>query len=328
MPKNQKLSDKKVLIAELTSDEAKEIFAQNQIKCDIKYKLPRKKLLEIIADYNAIIVRSETKIDQELLDKAKKLEVVGRGGSGVDNIDIDYAEKKGVVVANTPRANIISAAEHTVGMILASCRNMAWASSFIKAGNWDRKRFKGSEVYGKILGIIGLGKIGGLVAERIKAFGMKIIAYDPYIKQQRFKRYHAQPMQKLEQLLKLADIITIHTPRTQETTNMIAEKEIKMMKSGVRLVNVARGGLFNEQALFQGMKQGKIASVGIDVWEKEPQKDHDLYEFNTVLGTPHLGASTFEAQARVATQVAEQIIEVFHGNKLPKYALNKVSFKK
>ncbi|MBD3238617.1 MAG: hypothetical protein GF332_03190 [Candidatus Moranbacteria bacterium] len=314
---------KKVLVAELTSPEAFEIFKKNKVDYDVKYKTGRREMLKIIKDYNAILVRSETLIDKEFLDAAKNLQVVGRGGSGTDNIDIQYAQKKGIVVANTPRANIITAAEHTIGLMICACRNISWADSFIKSGDWDRKRFKGFEIYGKTIGIIGLGKIGGLVAKRMINFGVKLIAYDPYVSDQRFEKYKAQKKETLKDLIREADIITIHTPRTSETVNMISHKQINMMKDGVILLNVARGGLYNEKALVKGLRSSKIAAVGLDVWDKEPQSFHELYKFKNFVGTPHLGASTYEAQKRVAVQVAQQVVDVFN-KKLPKYALNKI----
>jgi len=213
-----------------------------------------------------------------------------------------------VIVANTPESNIVSAAEHTMGLLLSSARNIAWASSFIKSGQWDRKRFQGSELYGKTLGIIGLGRIGGLVSQRAKGFQMKVIAYDPYILDSRFELLGVEKKQTLDDLLGEADFITIHTPKTEETFNMISDQQIGLMKDGVRMVNCARGGLYNEDAMYRGLESGKIASFGLDVWINEPQDSHPLYEFDNVVGTPHLGASTHEAARRVGEEVALEVI--------------------
>ncbi len=314
------LKNMKVLIAELMEDEIIAKIA-NVCSVDIKYKLPREELLRIIPEYNAIIVRSETLVDEEFLDAAVNLKIVGRAGSGLDNINIPYATKKGVIVANTPESNIMSAAEHTMALMLSVSRHVAWASNFIKSGKWDRKRFNGRELYTKTLGIIGFGRIGGLVSQRAKGFGMKVVAYDPYIPDSRFEKYGVEKKATLEELVKEADFITIHTPRTKETINIINDREIEMMKQDVILVNCARGGLYNEDALYRGIKSGKLAGLGIDVWNTEPQSTHPLYEFDNVVGTPHLGASTFEAQIRVGQEVVEEVISGLKGE-IVKNAVN------
>lgn len=316
-----KLKDMKVLIAELLADSAVEKI-QSVCKADIRYNLSREELLKAIPEYDAIIIRSETKVDKEFLDAAVNLKIVGRAGSGLDNIDIPYATEKGVVAANTPESNIVSAAEHTMALLLATSRNVVWANNFIKSGKWDRKRFRGSEVYNKTVAIIGLGRIGGLIAERVAGFSpKKVIAYDPYISDSRFDKYGVEKKETLEELLAEADFITVHTPRTEETINIISHKELPLMKDGVRLVNVARGGLFNEDAMAEGLKSGKIASVGIDVWMNEPQTEHAVYEFESAIGTPHLGASTFEAQVRVGEEVVNEVIAGLKGE-MVKNAVN------
>lgn len=315
------LEEMKILVSELMDEESIE-FLRKSCTVDVKYKLSREELLKIIPQYHAIIVRSETIIDKEFLDAATNMKIVGRGGSGLDNIDSAYATQKGVIVANTPESNIVSAAEHTIALMLASCRNIAWASSFIKSGEWDRKRFTGSEIMDKVVGIIGLGRIGGLVAERLVGFApKKLIAYDPYIADSRFEKYGVEKKTSVADLVKEADIITIHTPRTKETIDIISDKEIDMMKQGVRLVNVARGGLYNEEALVRGLESGKVASLGIDVWMEEPQSSHPLYKFDTVTGTPHLGASTDEAARRVGIEVANEVLAGLRGE-MVKNAVN------
>jgi D-3-phosphoglycerate dehydrogenase len=314
------LAESRVLVAELMDEE---IIAKLSaaVQVDVKYGLSHAQLLEIIPVYHGIIIRSETQIDKSLLDAATNLRVVGRAGSGLDNINVPYATEKGVIVCNTPESNIISAAEHTLGLLLASSRNIPWADRFIKSGKWGRKQFEGSELYAKTLGIIGLGRIGSLVSQRARGFSMRVIAYDPYIPFSRFGNLNVERRDKLEELLSESDYVTIHTPRTKETVNMISDKEIAMMKPGVRLVNCARGGLYNEDALYRGLKSGHIASLGVDTWVHEPQDTHPLYEFETVVGTPHLGASTYEASKRVGEEVIAEVIAGLRGQ-IVKNAIN------
>ena len=316
----ERLKDAKVLVAELMDDDA---IAQLTAVCavDVKYKLTREQILAIIPKYQGLIVRSETIVDKDLLDAAANLRIVGRAGSGLDNIDVPSATKRGVIVCNTPESNVVSAAEHTMGLLLASSRNIPWADRFIKSGQWGRKQFEGSELYGKTLGIIGLGRIGGLVSQRARGFAMRVIAYDPYIPDSRFANLNVEKKATLTELIREADYITIHTPRTKETANMIGDEQIALMKPGVRLVNCARGGLFNEEALHRGLKSGHIASVGIDTWMNEPQSGHPLYEFDNVVGTPHLGASTFEASKRVGEEVVAEVIAGLRGE-IVKNAVN------
>jgi D-3-phosphoglycerate dehydrogenase len=306
------LRDTKVLVAELLDDDA---IAQLSAACqpDIKYKLTHEEMLATIPEYQGIIVRSETLVNKEFLDAATNLRIVGRAGSGLDNIDVPYATQKGVIVCNTPESNIVSAAEHTMGLLLASSRNIPWADRFIKSGKWGRKQFEGSELYGKTLGIIGLGRIGGLVSQRAKGFSMKVIAYDPYAADNRFANLNVEKKETLEELLREADFITIHTPRNKETRNMIDTTQLALTKPGVRMVNCARGGLYNEDAIYEGLKSGHIASIGIDTWLHEPQESHPLYEFDNVVGTPHLGASTFEASKRVGGEVVAEVIAGLQG---------------
>ncbi len=312
--------DAKVLVAELMDDEAIARLSE-ACRVDVRYGLSHEEMCTVIPEYDGIIVRSETQINKEFLDAASRLRIVGRAGSGLDNIDVPYATQKGVIVCNTPESNIISAAEHTMALLLASSRNIPWANRFIKSGQWGRKQFQGSELYAKTLGIIGLGRIGGLVSQRARGFSMRVIAYDPYIADTRFANLSVEKMDTLEQLLRESDFITIHTPRSKETFNLIDAAQIALMKPGVRLVNCARGGLYNEGALYQGLKSGHIASLGVDTWMEEPQSDHPLYEFDTVVGTPHLGASTLEASKRVGREVVEEVISGLRGD-IVKNAVN------
>jgi D-3-phosphoglycerate dehydrogenase len=306
----------KVIVAERIDDAGIELL-KKEMDVDICFDIPRNELLEKIHEYDGIIIRSDNKIDKEFLNKATRLKVVGRAGNGVDNIDVGEATKKGVIVANTPDSNSISACELAIAHILAGTRQFTFADSYLKSGKWDREIFMGNELYNKTLGIIGLGRIGALVATRMKAFGMKLIAYDPYISDERFERYDAEKKESFEEFLKEADIITIHTPRTKETIGIIGKEEIKLMKDGVRIVNAARGKLMDEAALYEGLKSGKISSVGLDVHDEEPRYSAALYEFNNVTVTPHLGATTVEAQEDVGVTIAEQVIKGIKGELVP-----------
>ena len=244
------MEKQKVLVAERISDKGVVCLkAEKALDVTVDFDIKREDLLQVIGNYDALIVRSVTKVNEELYDAAKKLKVIGRAGNGVDNIDLDGATKRGIIVVNTPEANIISAAEHTIGLLLASCRNTVRANKMLEEGIWERKDLKGSELYHKTLGIIGLGRIGALVTKRMHAFDMRVIAYDPYIPDSRFQRLGVEKCETLDDLLKEADVITIHTPKTEETVNMLGAAEWKKCKKGVRVVNCARGGLYNEQDL-------------------------------------------------------------------------------
>jgi len=310
-------SQKKVLIAERVNIEVIKSILETKVDVDVKLDLSREELLNEIENYDGLIVRSSTKVDRELFEKAKKLKVVGRAGNGIDNIDVEEATKKGVVVANTPDSNSISACELTIGLLLASSRNITRANSYLKSGKWDRKRFIGSELYNKTLGIIGLGRIGGLVAARMTAFDMNVIAYDPYIPDERFERFGVTKKDTLDQLFAEADFITIHTPKTSETIGMIDEEAIKKMKDGVRIVNVARGGIIDEKALLDGLKSGKVIGAGLDVHEEEPSYNNPLFELENTVVTPHIGASTDEAQENVGVSIAKQVLCALDGEVVP-----------
>ena len=304
----------KVLVVERISDKGvAKLQAQQDFQVDVKLNLPREELLQIIPGYDAIVDRSVPKINDEFYGHATGLKVVGRAGNGVDNIEMEGATQRGIIVVNTPESNIISACEHTIGLLLASCRNTVRAHKMIESRKWDRDGLKGMELYGKTLGIIGLGRIGGLLATRMQAFGMKIIAYDPYIADGRFRKYNARKCETLEELLKDADVISIHTPKTEETMNMITYKEWLKCKKGVRVVNCARGGLYNEQDLARAIREGIVASAGIDVLVDEPKPISPLIDLPQCVLTPHLGADTFEAQDNVGLAIAEEVIAALHG---------------
>ncbi|MBA1336126.1 MAG: D-3-phosphoglycerate dehydrogenase [Firmicutes bacterium] len=310
----------KVIITERIAQAGIDILRE-KADVDIKLNISRDELLDAIGQYNAIVVRSSTKVDRELIERGKNLKVIGRAGNGIDNIDLDAATEKGIVVVNTPESNSISAAEHTIGLLLASIRNTPQANSFIKAGNWGRSQFKGNELNGKTVGIIGLGRIGGLVAARLLAFNMKVTAYDPYIPDERFKYLGVEKKDSLEDLLREADIITVHTPKTEETYGMLGEKEFTLMKDGVRLVNCARGGIISERALLKALESGKAASAALDVFEEEPCPDNPLFKLDNTVVTPHLGADTVEAQDNVGITIARQVLNALEG-KLVSNAVN------
>jgi len=257
-------------------------------------------------------VRSGTKVTKEVIEAADKLKVIGRAGVGLDNVDLPTASKRGIIVMNTPGGNTISTAEHTMSLILSLSRNISQADASIKKGQWERKKFMGVELYGKVLGIIGLGRIGGEVAKRAISFGMKIIAYDPFLSLDKANELGVESVE-LKDLFKRADYITVHTPMTGETRHIIDKKAIKSMKDGVRIVNCARGGIVDEAALLEGIKSKKIAGAALDVYEKEPPKDNPLLKCEEAVLTPHLGASTEEAQVNVAIDIANSARDALLG---------------
>src|SRR5579872_4012784 len=287
----------KILISDKLADEGIAIFkSEKDIQTDVKLGLKPEELKAIIAEYDALVVRSETKVTADVISEGKKLKVVARAGVGFDNIDIPAATRAGIIVMNTPDANTISAAEHTMALMLSMARNIPQAYASLLANKWERSKFTGIELLGKTLGIIGLGRIGTEVAIRAKSFRMKLIAYDPYARPE-----HAQELGvelcELQALLERSDIITVHVPITKDTSHLIGEKELKLCKKGVRLLNVARGGIYEETAVAEGLKSGQVGGAAFDVFSKEPPTDHPLLKFPNFIATPHLGASTEEAQS-------------------------------
>ncbi len=247
------MEKKRVIVTERIADEGIALL-KTELEVDYRDGISRDELLNIIEQYDALIVRSVTKVDEELISRGTRLKVVGRAGNGIDNIDVEVCTRYGVIVANTPDSNTISAAEQTISLLLSSVRNTAWANNVVKGGIWDRKPFRGMELYGKTVGIVGLGRIGSMVATRLKSFNMKVIAYDPYITDERFERFTAEKKNTLEELVKEADIITVHTPRNEETMHMIDEEMFALAKDGVRVVNCARGGIIKEAALLKALE--------------------------------------------------------------------------
>lgn len=283
-------------------------------------KLPSpEKLLRMIGDYDAVITRSGTPLTPEVFEAGKRLKVAGRAGVGIDNIDVDAATRHGVLVMNTPEANTLAATELTMALMLALCRKLPRANDSIKRGEWTRSQFVGVQLNGKTLGIIGLGRIGSRVATRCQAFGMNVIAYDPYITEEVASRVHVRLVSDLEELLRTVEIISVHTPLTEETRGMIGAKEIARMKDGVKLINCARGGIYDEKALLEGLVSKKIAGLALDVYSSEPPKSDILKQLlarDDVVATPHIGANTSEAQRDVAVQVVQQVIEALRGENL------------
>lgn len=297
----------KILVSDPLAEEGIKILEKEKdFAVDIKPKLPPDDLKKIIKDYDALIVRSGTKVTADIIASAKKLRIIGRAGVGVDNVDVDAASKCGIIVMNAPAGNTISTAEHTMSMILALARNIPQAYASMKEGKWDRKSFMGTELYNKTLGIIGLGRIGAEVARRAMSFRMRILCYDPYLAEEKAKKMDVE-LVDLKALLKHSDYITVHAPLTDETKYIIDREEFNIMKKGVRIVNCARGGIINEKALDEALESGKVAAAALDVYEKEPPMDSPLLKRSNVVMTPHLGASTEEAQINVAIDIAESV---------------------
>jgi D-3-phosphoglycerate dehydrogenase / 2-oxoglutarate reductase len=276
----------------------------------------RSALLPALRDVDAVIVRSATRIDAEALAAAPMLRVVARAGIGLDNVDVGAATKAGVMVVNAPQSNIVSAAEHAVALLLASARNIAPASAALKAGEWKRSKYTGVELTEKVVGVVGLGRIGVLVAQRLSAFGVRLLAYDPYVQPARAAQMGVR-LVALDDLLRESDFISIHLPKTPETVGLIGERELSLVKPSVRIVNAARGGIVDEHALYVALKEGRVAGAGVDVFATEPTTDSPLFEFDSVVVTPHLGASTHEAQEKAGTAVARSVLLALSGELVP-----------
>lgn len=308
------MANLKVLVADhLSEDGVKLLEREDGLSVDVKTGLSSKELAEIVGRYDGLIVRSSTKVTAEIIAKADRLKVIGRAGVGLDNVDAEAATKRGIVVMNVPAGNTISTAEHTMSLILALARRIPQAYTSLRGGLWERSKFVGTELAGKILGIVGLGKIGTEVAKRAQAFGMRVIAHDPFLSSERAQRLEIQ-LVELKQLYAESDVITVHIPLNTETRHLIGAKEIASMKRGVRLINCARGGIIDEDALYQAIQGGKVAGAALDVFEQEPPpKGHPLLTLEQVIAVPHLGASTEEAQYNVAIEVAKQVADALLG---------------
>jgi D-3-phosphoglycerate dehydrogenase len=298
----------KVLVSDKLSKTAVQIFKDNGVEVDYLPDLgkDKDKLYEVIGQYDGLAIRSATKVTEKILSAATNLKVIGRAGIGVDNVDIPAATKKGIIVMNTPFGNSITTAEHAISLLLSLARQIPEADASTRAGKWEKNRFMGVEVTNKTLGIIGAGNIGSIVASRAQGLQMKVIAFDPFLTPERAVDMGVEKVE-LDELLARADFITLHTPLTEQTRNVVSAAAIAKMKDGVRIINCARGGLIDEAALYEALQSGKVAGAALDVFLEEPAKDNPLFTLPNVICTPHLGASTSEAQENVALQVAEQI---------------------
>lgn len=298
----------KVLVSDKLSETAVQIFRDRGIDVDFQPELgkDKEKLLSVIGQYDGLAIRSATKVTEKIVSAATNLKVIGRAGIGVDNVDRDAASKAGVIVMNTPFGNMITTAEHAIAMMFAVARQIPEASASTHSGKWEKSKFMGVELTGKTLGVIGAGNIGGIVCDRARGLKMRVIAYDPFLSDEKAKKMGVEKVE-LEELLPRADFITLHVPKTEQTANMITAERIAMMKKGVRIINCARGGLVDEAALADALQTGHVAGAAFDVFAVEPAVDSPLFNLPNVVVTPHLGAATTEAQENVALQVAEQM---------------------
>jgi D-3-phosphoglycerate dehydrogenase len=302
----------KVLVAEEIADAGVELLRE---RFDVELGLgwSREQLAERITAYDGIVIRSATRLDAELIERAERLRVIGRAGIGVDNVDVAAATKRGIVVANAPQSNVVAAAEHTIALMLALARNVPQAHSSLTAGRWERSRFGGVEVYEKTLGVLGFGRVGQLVAARARAFGMRIVAFDPFVSAERFRELGVEKAETSAEVYAQADFVTLHLPKTAETRGWLDAEAFARMREGVRIVNCARGELIDDAALKDALDSGKVAGAALDVFPSEPITDYPLFGYPNVVVTPHLGASTTEAQDRAGVQTAEQVVAALTG---------------
>jgi len=292
----------KVLISDPIAKEGIEILKKSGIEIEEKPGLPPEELIKLIPEFDGIIVRSATKVTKDVIEAGKNLKVIGRAGVGLDNVDREAAKTKNIKVVNTPAATSISVAELALGMMFGAARRLPQATASTKAGKWEKKKFKGFELYGKTLGIIGIGRIGTELAKRAKAIGMNVLAFDPYVKSSE----QAQNVD-FEKLLAESDYISLHIPKTPETTHILNKAAFDKMKEGVVIINCARGGVVDEDALYEAVNSGKVRIAAMDVYEAEPAKEHKLFELEQVIVTPHIGAQTAEGQTRAGIQIAELV---------------------
>ncbi len=306
----------RVLITEEIAEPGLALLRQAGHQVDVSVGLPAEELVDAVGSAHALIIRSATQVTAALMDAAPDLVVIGRAGIGLDNVDVAAATRRGVMVVNAPQSNVLSAAEHTMALLLAQARNIPQAHAALVAGRWERSRWEGVELHGKVLGVIGLGRVGTLVAQRAAAFGMRLLAYDPYVSAERAKQLGADLL-PLEQVITDADFLTIHLPKTPETTGLIGADLLARAKPGIRIVNTARGGIVDEKALAQAVADGSVAGAALDVFEQEPTVESPLFESDRVVVTPHLGASTREAQDKAGITIAEQVQLALAGEFVP-----------
>ncbi len=304
----------KVLVSDALSDVGVRIFEETPgIEVTVKTDLGPEGILKEIGEYEALVIRSATKVTRDVIDAGLKLKVVGRAGIGLDNVDIEAASRRGIVVMNTPEGNTITTAEHAIALLMSLTRNIPRATASMKAGKWEKKALKGREVYGKTLGLVGLGHIGRIVADRAQGLKMKVVVYDPYLKPSVIEEADCEPV-GLDELLRRSDYVTVHVPRTEETAGLIGAEAFSKMRPGTMLVNCARGGIVDEDALYEALSSGHLGGAALDVFKTEPPGVNRLMELDNFVCTPHLGASTMEAQDNVAKDVAEQIVSyLLHG---------------
>jgi D-3-phosphoglycerate dehydrogenase len=302
----------RVLVKEKIADSGVDLL-RAKFDVDVGTDWEDAELAERIGDYDAILIRSATKMGAELIEKGSRLKVIGRAGVGVDNVDVPAATKRGIIVANAPEANTIAAAEHTLALLLAVCRNIPQAHASLTAGKWERSKFGGMEVYEKTLGILGFGRIGTYVAERAKSFGMHVIAFDPFVSAERYRELGVEKAETSDDVYAAADIITLHLPKTPDTAGWLNDDAFAKMRDGVKIINVARGELIDHEALQRALESGKVGGAALDVFPQEPITEHPLFGMEGVIVTPHLGASTAEAQDRAGVITAEQVAAALEG---------------
>ncbi len=310
----------KILVNDALAKEAVDMMREHHEVDAIEYDPGE--LFTNIGKYDAIVIRGRTKVRANIIEAGTNLKVIGRAGIGVDNVDVKVATEKGIPVVNAPSGSTFSVAELTIGHMISMARKISLADSSMKAGKWEKKKFKGTEIHGKTLGFIGIGRIGWEVAVRCKAFGMDIVAYDPYLPKEHAAKLGGKMVDTVEEVYAEADIITIHTPLTPETKHMIGKKEFELMQNTAFIINCARGGIIDEDALYVALKDGQIAAAALDSYEKEPLDNSKLIELDNCFFTPHVGASTKEAQIKAGTIVAEQVLKVLAGER-PDYIVNK-----
>jgi D-3-phosphoglycerate dehydrogenase / 2-oxoglutarate reductase len=310
----------KVLIPEKLADPGIELL-QRDFEVDVRLGLSPEELLGTIGEYDGMIIRSATRVTAEVIDRADNLKAIGRAGIGVDNIDIEAATKRGVIVANAPESNTVAAAEHTLGLMLASARRIPAADSSLRDGEWKRGAFKGVEVSGKTLGLIGLGHVGAIVARGAHGMGMRVLAYDPYVSEDRMRQVNVERAETTDEVFEQSDFVSLHVPRTPQTLGLVNEASLAKMKPSAYIINVARGGIVDETALYNALKEGTIAGAALDVFAEEPTTQSPIFTLPNVVVTPHLGASTAEAQDRAGITAAEQVATALRGA-VPLHAIN------
>lgn len=310
----------KVLVPEKLAESGIELLKKD-FEVDVKLGLSTEELLEAIGDYDGLIIRSATQVTAQVIARADRLRAIGRAGIGVDNIDIEAATKRGILVANAPESNTVAAAEHTLGLMLAVARYIPVADATLRNGEWNRSAYKGVEVSGKTLGLVGLGHVGAIVARGALGMGMRVLAYDPYVSEDRIKEMGVRRAETTDEVFEQADFVSLHVPRTPQTTGMVNTESLKKMKESAYLINVARGGIVDEADLYDALKAGEIAGAALDVFVKEPETESPIFSLPNVVVTPHLGASTAEAQDRAGVTAAEQVATALRGG-VPVHAIN------